>query len=366
MRFYGGRVLKQNTERKVARAQELRNAVVIDVTPASRYCRVKIQGSSTLIKAWYPENWEKTPAYLKPGNAVTISSPGGLRGGRIEVTGNGILLPTTTLNADIPITPATPIDSVVTGCTLRPSIPAGMQVKLETGTYRINGSTYTIIPMHMDRPDIIMDRYDIIMDELGDSVPFDAASATHFRYDSITIGADGVIDVIKGTDFLASGTIPDPPDALTDHVRIGFVLIPPNATAINGGDINKAFTAPQPTSLSVSIADDELSWAELSTTISISVKDQYGNVAVTPSGGWMFTLAWTRGNGTLSYDGYSTDESASLAVRYTGATAAVVTYTRNQDAGDVSSLLTITEANALLGSTTVYIQLLDVSGDKIP
>jgi hypothetical protein len=121
MRLYGGRVLKQNTERKVARAQELRNAVVVDVTPASRYCRVKIQGSSTLIKAWYPENWEQTPAYLKPGNAVTISSPGGLRGGRIEVTGNGILLPTTTTNASVPVTPSTPVDCVMSGCTLYPA-----------------------------------------------------------------------------------------------------------------------------------------------------------------------------------------------------------------------------------------------------
>jgi hypothetical protein len=366
MRLYGGRVIKQNTERKVARAQELRNAVVVDVTPASRYCRVKIQGSSTLIKAWYPENWEATPFYLKRGSAVTVSSPGGSRGGRIEITGLGILLPTTTANEDITITPDPEVDCIVTGCTLRPSIPISTSLKLDTGTYRINGTTYTIVPMSMDRSDITMDRFDIIMDELGDSIPIDAASATKFRYDSITIGADGVIDVIKGSEFLASGTIPDPPEALAGHIRLGFVLIPPNATAINGGDINKTFTAPQPTSLSVSITDDELSWAELNTTISISVKDQYGNVAVTPSGGWMFTLAWTRGNGTLSYDGYSTDESASFTIRYTGATAAVVTYTRNQDAGDVSPLLTITEANALLGAITAHIQLLDVSGNKIP
>lgn len=366
MRYYGGRVIKQKTARQVAQAQEMRNAVVVDVTPASRYCRVKIQGSNSYVKAWYPENWEQTPSFLKPGNAVLISSPGGARGGRIEVTGNGILLPTSTLNEAVIPTAIATADCILTGCTLRPSIPAGMQVKLETGTYRINETTYTIVPLKMDRTDIVMDRYDIQQDELGDSVPFDAASATHFRYDSVTVGADGVIDVIKGSDFLASGTIPDPPSALTDHVLIGYVLIPPNATALTGGEINKKFTAPKPTSISVSIADDELSWSELDTTISISMRDQYGNYAVAPSGGWMFALAWTRGNGTLSYGVNSTDESASFAVSYAGATTADVTYTRNQDAGDISPLLTITEANAAYGSAAAYIQLLDVAGDKIP
>jgi hypothetical protein len=365
MRLYGGRVIKQNTERKVARAQELRNAVVVDVTPASRYCRVKIQGSSTLIKAWYPENWEQTPAYLKPGNAVTISSPGGLRGGRIEVTGNGILLPTTTLNADIPITPVTPADSVVTGCTLRPSIPAGMQVKLDTGTYRINGTTYTIVPMTMDRSDITMDRFDIIMDELGDSIPIDAASATKFRYDSITIGADGVIDVIKGSEFASTDTPPDPPSALTNHLRLGFVLIPPNATTLNAGDINKTFVAPIASSIEATLADDELSWVELTTTITLCIRDQYSNIVSPPSGGWMFTLAWSHGNGRLDYDGDWTDESASFVIRSTSDTA-VITYTRDHDSGDSSPLFLITEANASYGATTAYIQLLDSSGDKIP
>lgn len=365
MRLYNGKLIKAKTGRQIAQAQELRNAVVVDVFTEYRYCRVKIQGSATHIKAWYPENWESTPNYLKPGNAVLITSPGGNRG-RIEVSGNGILLPTTTANAPVIPTPVTPPDCVLTGCTPRPSIPSSMNVKLETGTYRIAGTTYTIVPMSMDRTDIVMDRYDIIMDELGDSVPFDAASATLYRYDSAVVGADGVIDVVKGTGFAATGTIPDPPAAPANHVRLFFVLIPPNATSITGAEINKLFVTPAATMLSASVADDELSWSELSTTLSISIKDQYNNYAVPPSGGWVFTIAWTKGNGTLSYGAQATTESASLTINHTGTGPASVTYTRNKTAGDISPIFAVREANNIYGMSIAYIQLLDSAGNKLP
>jgi hypothetical protein len=217
----------------------------------------------------------------------------------------------------------------------------------------------------MDRSDITMDRFDIIMDELGDSIPIDAASATKFRYDSITIGADGVIDVIKGSEFASTDTPPDPPSALTNHLRLGFVLIPPNATTLNAGDINKTFVAPIASSIEATLADDELSWVELTTTITLCIRDQYSNIVSPPSGGWMFTLAWSHGNGRLDYDGDWTDESASFVIRSTSDTA-VITYTRDHDSGDSSPLFLITEANASYGATTAYIQLLDSSGDKIP
>lgn len=365
MRLYGGRILKQHTERQIARSQELRNAVIIDVDTTGRYCRVKIQGSSTLIKAWYPENWEQTPNYLKPGNAVLITHPGGNRG-RIEISGNGILLPTSTINAPIVPTPTVLPDTVLTGCTLSASNPESMSVRVKAGTYRINEVVYTLNGMQMDDATIEMDRFDLEIDSGDTSVSFDAASATKYRYDSVTVGADGIIDVIKGSYFSAGGTIPDPPVALTDHLRLGFVLIPPNTTAINGGLVNKYYTAPQPTVVAAVLGDSELSWSEPSTTISVSVKDQYGNYYPHPDGsGWHFTISWQKGNGTLSYGGESTDESGSLSFFYSGPTAAVVTYTRNKDSGDESPLFVIAEDNPLTGTEITYIQLLNVSGEKI-
>jgi len=89
MRLYNGRLLKTRVRRQITQAQELRDAIVMDVNPGSHYCRVKIQGSNTLIKAWYPENWESTPVYLKPGNAVRINLPGGNKS-RIEIMGHGV------------------------------------------------------------------------------------------------------------------------------------------------------------------------------------------------------------------------------------------------------------------------------------
>jgi len=107
MRLYGGRRLRRAIERRVAEGRELRDAIVFDVDPANRYCRVKIQGSDTYVKAWYPENWESTPQYLKPGNAVRIAHPGGNKA-RIEVVGHGFLLPTAVPGGTGSPTPAAP------------------------------------------------------------------------------------------------------------------------------------------------------------------------------------------------------------------------------------------------------------------
>jgi hypothetical protein len=240
-------------------------------------------------------------------------------------------------------------------------------VCIKTGTYRIGGVIYTLPVLTMDRADVIMDISRLKMDSGDNAVALDAASATHYRYDSVTIGADGVIDVIKGAEFLSiDTTIPTPPDALTSHVRLGFVLVRPGITEITSTEINKIYAPPVASTISTTVSDDELAWAELTSTISISVLDQYGNPAAAPSGGWTFTLAWERGNGTLSYDGTSSDEGSSFEIKYTGSSTADVTYTRRHTVDDASPFLTITENNTVYGTATAYIQLKNVDGDKIP
>lgn len=363
MRLYGGKLLKQKTQKQLRQAQELRDAIVFDVTPADRYCRVKIQGSAEYIKAYYPENWEQTPSFLKPGNAVRITHPGGNRG-RIEIAGNGILRPTDVNSQKISVTPETLTDTVLTGCGLSPSKPESMSIKVAYGTYRIDGITYTLTGMLMDNAGIEMDRLDLLMDEVSDSATFDAAHSSFFRYDSVCIGIDGVIDVVKGTSFATGGTIPAPPSALPDHLRLGWVLIPPNTTEITGGLINKYYTAPVAAYLTNTIADNELEWGKNTTTITIYARDQYGNLI---NGNYYITMTWTRGNGTLSRSGDSATSPTAFTFNFTG-TYAEVTYTREgeptppDEYDEESPIITIADADPTISNTVAYILLYDITG----
>jgi hypothetical protein len=321
--------------------KELRDAVVFEVVPASRYCWVQIQGSNTRIKAFYPENWEATPQYLKPGNAVRISHPGGNKS-RIEVVGHGLLLPTPVAGGSGPPGPATPADAVLAGCSIAPTNPASMGAVVAPGTIRINDVIYTLTGMVMDRADLIMDRVDLIMDMVGDFVSFDAASATHFRYDSVVAGTDGDAHVVKGAEFLPTGTIPDPPAAPANHVRVGWILIYPGMAAITAADINRFFLAPCPTELRVVVADQDLAWGEVSTTVTISMRDQYGNAIALGGAGYHITISWIQGNGTLNYGGESQDESAPFS--FYMVSQAAVTYNRDGvDPGDSSPVFSIAE-----------------------
>lgn len=229
MRLYGGRMIKQQVNRHIAESRELRDAIVWDVYPTSHYCRVKIQGSDKYIKAHYNENWESTPQWLKPGNAVRITHPGGNKG-RIEVAGHGFLLPS---GVGAP-SETTPGDTILTGMGLHAS-GSGMEIIVDTGTYRINGITYTLSTILMDNSAIEMDNAAITMDGIGGVVVLDAAHATLWRYDLIVVGTDGVIDVVKGDTAASFPAVPDTP---ANHVAIGFVLIPPGITVVLDDLIN--------------------------------------------------------------------------------------------------------------------------------
>jgi hypothetical protein len=367
MRLYGGRVIRKSMKRQLRDAQELRDAIVIDVNSASKYCRVKIQGSTKLVKAWYPENWESAPQYLKPGNAVRINLPGGNKS-RIEVAGHGMLLPTTPTGGTITVTPGAPADTVITGANIVASNPASMSLVILNGTYRIDGITYALSGMMMDDSSIAMDRFDLMIDNVGGSVTLAAASAYSYRYDSIVAGVDGIAHVVKGADFTSTASpIPDPPAAPADHVVLGFVLVPPNATKITQGYVGRYYTAPMGTMLSAVPADPVLSWGEMSTAITIGLSDQYGNWIANPSGGgWKFTIAWKKGDdGSISYGSDVANCPASLAVVSTANTV-TITYTKTGGAMGESPLFQVTEANMLYGVAVCYIQCLDIAGNAIP
>ena len=362
MRLYGGRVLRNRINRAIEARVESRDAILYDVIPAQRLARVKIQGSNTLIVCHYPENWEQTPVWLKAGNAVRISHTGGNRG-RLELTGHGILIPTPVAGGsgapDIP----EPADTVLTGCAVHASQPTAMTAIIEPGTYRIDNTVYTLSGLIMNRTDIEMNRFDLIMGEVAQTVSFAAAHATLFRYDRIVAGIDGLVEVVQGDNFAytAPGSIPDLP---ADHVSLGWVLIYPNMTAIDQTDINRMFTTPVASQMRIAIEDDELEWTDLTTTLTVSIRDQYGNLITRAGEGYSLVLSWIGfGNGTLTVYGVDYDETGG-DVSFYMPDDIVITYTRDQETTDLSPRFFIYENYTTLAQVAT-ITLLNESGQPM-
>src|SRR4030067_2969264 len=91
-RLNQSKILRQKNQKAIKLSNETWDAIVWDVQPDQKTCRVKRQGSSKKITVNYPENWEKTPVYLKSKNAVKIMHTGGNRT-RLEVVGHGQYIP---------------------------------------------------------------------------------------------------------------------------------------------------------------------------------------------------------------------------------------------------------------------------------
>lgn len=352
MRLYGGRIINSSVKRQVTEHAELRDAIVWDVNSTLKYCRVKIQGSDEYIKAYYNENFESTPQWLKPGNSVRITHPGGNKG-RIEIVGHGLLLPTAIPGGSVSPPETTPGDTILTGCVLSCSDPYSMSVSVSTGTYRIDGITYSLSEFTMDLAALEMDRLDITMDGSGGGVTLDAASATYFRYDAIVVGTDGVIEVVKGDDASGEPTMPTTP---ADHVRIGWVLLYPGMTEITQADINRTYSIPTISELRVVTSDHDLAWGEMTSTITVSVRDQYGRIMSGTS--YHITVTFVYGNGTITGGGSSSTTSLS----YSFGGTSTITYTRDGlDPGDFSPFFLIDENYSGLSGAT-YIFLRNVSG----
>jgi hypothetical protein len=359
MRLYGGRFINNGMRKQIYTARELFDGIVMSVNESEHYCLVRIQGTQTQIKAWYPENTEAKPHFLKTGNAVRIHKPGGTRS-RMEVLSHGMFVPTTNTGEDI--LPADPIleDTVITGCGLMPCDPPSMYVLVQSGTYRIANEQYSFVGLRMDNNNIEMDNFDLLIDEATDIIKIDAASATHFRYDSLVLGADGYIDVIKGTNFLPTSTIPSPPTAPENHLRVGFVLIYPKCTALGTGNINKYYSAPVATRLSLAADVISLDWDTLTTTLRAAVLDQYNNPIACPyDSGWQITISWSRGNGSLTYGGNTVTQPIPLLITHMTATTMNITYTRNKTVDDISPDFTIDEISGKFISQMSNIMLYD-------
>lgn len=351
-------------QRNIESHTETLEAICWDVLPDQKLARCKIQGTNEFIVAHYPLNWEKDPVWRKPGNSVTISHTGGIRA-RVELIGHGAYIPTPVEGATSP-TPAADPDAILWGCGVLAVNPAAMCVGVAAGAYRIGGETYYLGGEGGEDGEIPMEEGSTLeMDsEIGmgtiyaGAVNIDAAPTTpgNYRYDLIVVGADGVLDYVKGTES-ADPVVPSVP---ASHLECGRILLFYGMTEIGQIWINKPWSEPIASSIYAIPDDDELAWAELTADILIGVKDQYGN-ALAPETTWPFEISFTSGNGNIGGVDYPGT--------YSGETAAdhyEVTYTRDQEVTDVSPLLSVT----LLGlhvniSTLCYIVLLDAGGDPM-
>jgi hypothetical protein len=363
VRLYKKRFLRRGVERKIASKRETRDAIVWDVLSGDddRKCRVKIQGSNQLITAHYPFNWGTNPEWVKPANSVRIAHEGGIRG-RIEVVGHGQLVPSPVSGSAAP-TVATAPDAVLSGSSVHQMPdPTDMKVMVKLGSYRINGSVYTLSSTTMETASVItMGEDKIIMGEIAAVIELDAAPAIgYYRYDLISIGTDGVVDYTAG---VAVTSDPAVPALAANHIQLATILVYGTMTVVTNADINAIWQATYLSYATGSVSDEDLDWMSESTSvITLTAYDQYGVQYSRPigSGGLLFSLEFAIGNGTLS-----NAVSATRSEIFTSDASVNFTYTRDNEVGDISPYFNgaVEESYALPVIDLLNINLYDSDGD---
>ncbi len=329
MRFNQKKFLRQRSITLIKLASETKDAIVWDVLPLQYLCRVKIQGSNALISAYYPENWESTPVWLKPGNAVKIMHTGGNRG-RIEVVGHGQYIPSPIADTQFPATPIGE-NHVISGCNIVPFPDPTTSVLVEAGDYMINGVTYVLAGTESIMGDGSLGLMG--SGELMGSTGYAAVitinappSSGYYRFDLISVGTDGVVDYTAGT---PSTTNPQVPALAANHLQLGTILVYPGMTEILLEDINRSFSSNfVPTYLAITIDNEEMAWNEsTSTSIQVQVQNQYHQPILNSGGSWEIKLEFVLGNGTISNGG---EYSTTYLIRSTATSSVTFTYTRNK------------------------------------
>lgn len=336
MRLYGRKFARRALEKKTRAVQETRDGILWSIEDSTKTCRVKIQGTDTLIVAHYPRNWKSIPYWLKRGNAVRVLHRGGNRG-YVEVIGEGRAIPTPIAGDAMPDNDTLP-DGIVTGCTMT-GMGDAMGAVITSGTYRINGTIYSLSVNGQDRyydsePDAYYDSGlpEFFLPDSGD-IPkgvADAPAVGMFRYDAFCVGVDGVIDYVQGT---ASAT-PSQPVLPADHVLINnsYILVVGGATVIENKDIGRQWSAPYAATLEIDIEGSGFSYdmpfvpgspppQYVDADIALRIRDQFNNIYSAAS--CSATITKEIGGGTFSSTSFS----------FTGSTT--ITWTRDQnDNGD--------------------------------
>ena len=159
----------------------------------------------------------------------------------------------------------------------------------------------------------------------------------------LSIDTAGAITVTAG----AESTAPVMPATPANEVRLNHVLRYAGQVTILQADIGKLWTAPAFTVLEIAVTDDELAWAEASTAITATCRDQYGQLY---TGGKSVNASIISGNGAIT-----------PATRSGTGSSFAFTYTREQELTDVSPLIELRSPSGPFA--TAFIQLLDSDGE---
>lgn len=211
-------------------------------------------------------------------------------------------------------------------------------VAIKGGTYRISGIIYILenTITHSDLGPLAA------IKDCGNA----PATVGYWRYDLLSVDIYGVITITRGD----SGLTPEMPAVPTGSLKLNHVLRYYGQINIYQSDIGKIYVAPILARIEAAVSDQDLAWAELTSTITITGYDQYNQVYL--GGGVSVLASFLRGNGTIS-----------PASRYLGGSGmAIFTYTRGQaDPGDISPNI---KFSTIYGhSCSTYILLQDSAGD---
>jgi hypothetical protein len=231
---------------------------------------------------------------------------------------------------------------IATTWTVTPNnlVAVGVDLTLQVVTYRIGGVYYTLAPT-MSYPGL---GNIVTLVDCGDP----PATPGLWRYDIIVYAADGTVDLVKGTEA-ATPVLPTVP---TSHVmkQNTHILRYYGQTKINQSDIGKLYQAPALASMTVTASDIDLAWAETTSTITVALKDQYGQPYL---GNTIITASIISGNGTIA-----------PASRTTSSGSTTFTYSRGAiDPGDISPMITFTVSSGVTGMC--YLILRDVNGEMM-
>lgn len=316
--IFGKRIIRKRIARESAKRVETRDAILWEIIPSQKICRVKIQGSDTLLQARYPENTHQTPPWMKPGSAVRVHHVGGNRNS-VEIVGPGLIVPTPVPGGSAEPILATGENTILSGCQIYAL--SGMNVRINTGTYRINDVVYALsssgMVMTTGSPIVMTAGSPLTMGASAGVFTISVAEASsEYRMDAFFVGVDGTIDYVTGT---PSATNPQIPDTPATHVLLRWVLVPPTTTEITQSLIGYTFVEPVVSQISAVAVLDRLTWTDASTEITVNVLDQYGNGIIGTN--WRITALISTGTGTI-------DSSKSTGTSGSGVT---FTYSREAD-----------------------------------
>lgn len=356
--IFSKRIIRHRIEREAAQHVESRDAILWEIIPSQRICRIKIQGSDTLLQARYPENTHQTPYWLKIGSAVRVQHLGG-QPNSVEVIGPGLNVPTPVPGGSGEPPLAAGENTVISGCQLY--AVGGMGVRITAGTYRINDVVYSLssagLVMTAGSTIIMTTGSPFAMGGSAGAFTVSTAHATMFRIDAFFVGVDGVIDYVVGT---PSATNPQIPDIPSTHIMLGWVLVPPGATEITQGLIDYPFVEPVVSQLSAVATLETLTWTDGSTDVVVSVLDQYGR-GITGTN-WVINASINSGTGTIQATGSTGVSGSSVTFTYHRESE----YSTDVEVGESCPVFIEFVLNQNIGITMLTALVLeDISGDLI-